>query len=283
MKKHYFDSKQVEEWILEWQEIMKPYDAKRKKAFQEFVKTLPKDDSNFQKRKKFQAQYSHSFTPEDESRLNYLGNIISKQLAKIVHGIIWTHRYTRFEPYDDLFSHAMEASWSSVARYNPNIEVKNSDRQCFNYFSLVAKRSLLYYTLRKKDSRNTLSLNYFQGDDEYKNNMMEPEVSDSEFTKSPTYAVEMINTKLRSHFEKNYSGKYLEAFDFYIDYLKRVKYYNKRDFGREFDKHSFGYSLRSGHYYHFTNSKNYRRKFQKLLNTQLNRIKDQLYAHSSDD
>ena len=71
-----------------------------------------------------------------------------KEIKKIVNAIIMVYSYYRFEDFDDLMQHGMTACHSNFMKFTP------SKGTSFNYFSIIAKISLLNYTDRKKKHRN---------------------------------------------------------------------------------------------------------------------------------
>jgi len=66
---------------------------------------------------------------------------------EIVDRIISIYGFHYFEDADDLKQHAVLACFTNYLKFTPN---KGS---AFNYFSLIAKRSLQNYTLRRKKHR----------------------------------------------------------------------------------------------------------------------------------
>lgn len=73
---------------------------------------------------------------------------ILKAVKKIVNAIIMVYRYYIFEDYDDLMQHGLNACYTNFMKFTPE---KGTS---FNYFSIIAKISLLNYTDRKKKHRN---------------------------------------------------------------------------------------------------------------------------------
>jgi len=71
-----------------------------------------------------------------------------KEIKKIVNAIIIVYRYYIFEDYDDLMQHGIHACYTNFMKFNPE------KGTTFNYFSIIAKISLLNYTDRKKKHRN---------------------------------------------------------------------------------------------------------------------------------
>lgn len=73
---------------------------------------------------------------------------ITKEVMKIVNAIIVVYRYYIFEDTDDLMQHGMKACYENFVKFDP---VKGT---AFNFFSIIAKISLLNYTDRRQKHRN---------------------------------------------------------------------------------------------------------------------------------
>lgn len=110
---NYFDEEVVRPWLLEYQ-------------------SLPKDSP-------------------DSARLR--GKLMC-EIGKIVKAIIHTHHFTMYEPYDDLYQEAIVACLKALDKFDPNyITDKGVHSSVFNYFSLTAKKTLIFYTLRQAKHR----------------------------------------------------------------------------------------------------------------------------------
>jgi hypothetical protein len=72
---------------------------------------------------------------------------ITKAVMEIINRIISIYRYHAFEERDDLKQQAFLACYGNFHKFDV------SKGSCFNYFSIIAKISLLNYTLRKKKHR----------------------------------------------------------------------------------------------------------------------------------
>lgn len=105
----YFDSKEVESWLLEYRLI--EGDCYRKKELEEKI----------------------------WDKVNLL-----------IQGIIFTHRFQRFMPYEDCFAVAQENILRAFNKYDPDYDkgVGREDTKLFNYLSIVAKQSI-YFATRK--------------------------------------------------------------------------------------------------------------------------------------
>jgi DNA-directed RNA polymerase specialized sigma subunit len=101
--------------------------------------------------------------PEEERKENdralFLREKTMVEVGKIVNGIIFKHKFTIWEPYDDLYQEAMEACTKALEKFDPTyVTSKGETATTFNYFSLTAKRCLKFYTMRNKKNRTTMQL-----------------------------------------------------------------------------------------------------------------------------
>lgn len=154
------------------------------------------------------------------------------EVGKVVNGIIFKHKFTIWEPYDDLYQEAMEACTKALEKFNPFFITSKGERATtFNYFSLTAKRCLKFYTMRNQKNRN----NY--GIDDYANTLS--------YTKELTeHSTEMVSSEFIKHLKEIFiqSGhkKFIPIIDILQEYLEKIGTFNKRDFFR-FAK-SYGWS-----------------------------------------
>jgi len=89
-------------------------------------------------------------------------------LNQLIRTIIFLYRYDRFETVDDLISEGFEVIIRSMKVFDPNfVNSKGKKTTTFNYFSLVVKKALFYYTKSRQNHRNnpwieetTLPLDY---------------------------------------------------------------------------------------------------------------------------
>lgn len=146
------------------------------------------------------------------------------EISKIVNGIIFTHHFTIWEDYNDLFQEAMEAVIKALEKFNPNFITSNGTKAtAFNYFSLTAKRCLKFYTIRNKKFRNNLDIADYQKD----------LVSDSDINNDSYELIhkDFIN-QLKVIFENSKYKKLMPLIDIMEVYLKKMGIFNKRDFFR---------------------------------------------------
>lgn len=144
-----------------------------------------------------------------------LENDITKEILKVVKAIIQVYRYWIFEPYDDLVQHAMHACYTNYLKFD------RSKGSAFDYFSIIAKRSLLNYTDRRKKHRNHSDV------DEQLDLCAEPY---KDFDK----VLEELEHNLITIIDENYIGKkrekYIKIASIVIDYLgKTKKFVSKSD------------------------------------------------------
>ncbi len=149
---------------------------------------------------------------------------VLKEVGKIVNGIIFTQKFTIWEPYDDLYQEAMEACTKALEKFNPNfITSKGEKATSFNYFSLTAKRCLKFYTIRNKDNRG----HYQIEDYSY---LLPHDFDITETSKS--IISESFVKQLKEIFVNKGYKKYIPLIDILHDYLETIGDFNKRDYFR---------------------------------------------------
>ena len=103
----------------------------------------------------------------EEWRLSPEGQKVANDMmiafTKIIQGIIFTHKFTRFASYDDCLSIAYEAVWKALPKYDPEyINFKGNRATVFNFISLVSKKVLIYSTMRMSKLRERDSNQQFE-------------------------------------------------------------------------------------------------------------------------
>jgi hypothetical protein len=79
---------------------------------------------------------------------------ISPQIMQLCHAIVFTHKFQRFDSVEDLSLNAYEQILKSIPRFKFDYVTKKGEiASLFNYFSLTAKRAMLYQTLHQKNNR----------------------------------------------------------------------------------------------------------------------------------
>ena len=131
-----------------------------------------------------------------------------KEVEKIINAIIMVYRYWIFEDYDDLKQHALQACFTNFMKFSPE------KGTAFNYYSIIAKISLLNYTDRKKKHRNHHNI------DDFISLEHKEEVNYSLF-------FDNLEDTLFAIIDENYVGKKREEFvkiaSVLIDYLRKTK------------------------------------------------------------
>jgi hypothetical protein len=143
-------------------------------------------------------------------------------VGKIVCGIIFKHKFTVWEPYDDLYQEAMEACTKALEKFNPNFITKAGIKAtAFNYFSLTAKRCLKFYTTRNQKHRNNTGIEDYDG------------VLTASVSIDQMIFIEEFIKQVREIFSGVKNGDKFNTFIEILEgYLTKVGGFNKRDFFR---------------------------------------------------
>lgn len=80
----------------------------------------------------------------------------------IVKAIIFTHRFQVYEPFEDCEMIGLEACTKALEKFNPNYVIPSTGKKVllFNYFSLVAKNSMKWYTMQQQKHRLHYNMDY---------------------------------------------------------------------------------------------------------------------------
>jgi len=140
---------------------------------------------------------------------------ITKEVMKIVNAIIVVYRYYIFEDTDDLMQHGMKACYENFVKFDPQ------KGTAFNFFSIIAKISLLNYTDRRQKHRN-------HQDIQEQIDLVSPQSINYEM-----FFDELEDT-LFEVVDENYVGskrkKYIKIASVILDYLKKTqKFVSKSD------------------------------------------------------
>lgn len=212
MSNHYFNNDEVQVWMAEYIKLYKPYEECIKRA----KLSARKEGKIFN-----EAEFFENEVPDETSfRMNLLKEKIFKEVIKIINGIIFTHKFTIWETYDDLFQEASEACIKALPKFDANfITSKGVKATAFNYFSLTAKRCLKFYTIRNKDHRNHQQIEDHEHLLKYDNEFTEDIISEN------------LIKEMKNILKKNHK-KFLPLLDILSEYLIKFQTYNKRDFFR---------------------------------------------------
>lgn len=182
-------------------------------------KKNPKQKDNYFDNKLIEEKIAEYKIENNFKKRKDLEVFIMLSIKEIIKRIITFYNFTRFEEKEDLEQHAMEACFKSIKNFNP-LHPKYSS--AFNWFSLVSKRSLLNYTLRKRKHRGHLDIDDFFTL-EYKNNELSKNFLEIE-----------LQNKLINLIETNFLGQqktnYINLTYIIIGYLMKTKKFKKTDF-----------------------------------------------------
>lgn len=133
---------------------------------------------------------------------------IVKEVMKIVNAIIVVYRYYIFEDSDDLMQHGMKACYENFMKFNPE------KGTAFNFFSIIAKISLLNYTDRRQKHRN-------HQDIQEQISLESPQIVNYEML------FDELEDTLFGIVDENYIGnkrkKYVKIASLILDYLRKTK------------------------------------------------------------
>ena len=242
---NYFNNDEVQGWIEDYLDYLKEVEEQRN----EIKLTAEELGKDF-----CEQQFLLTIDQEKRFQMDILREKIFKEIGKIINGIIFTHRFTAWENYDDLYQEATVACLKALPKFNPNFITSAGKRTTsFNYFSLTAKRCLKYYTMKNKSHRD----NYDISDYAYQM------VSDGESNVSQSFIHDEIIVNIIRVFDTPKFKKFIPLVKILQEYLEKIGEYNKRDFFR-FAK-SYGWSP------------NLIRKFLKIMAEH----KDEIYENAS--
>jgi hypothetical protein len=161
---------------------------------------------------------------------------ITKPILAIINGIIFTHKFTIWEPFDDLQQTAFEAVMTALQRYNPNYSefVGKQKDLLFNYVSLTAYRCLKFYTTRNKKHRITDSIDGLEEREYNQDNTTSLTIDMFEkYVRSKEKLLLKFNRKV-------YSKHYLckgGLLDIYFSCLRKYGFYNNKIYYAEVSKY----------------------------------------------
>jgi hypothetical protein len=219
---NYFNNEIVQGWIEDYLDFYKKVEIQRKDA----ILVAKSKGISF-----CEDKFIQTLDWEERWQMDILREKIFKEIGKIINGIIFTHRFTVWENYDDLYQEAAEACLKALPKFDPNFITSSGQRAtAFNYFSLTAKRCLKFYTIKNKKHRDNYDI------DDYSHTMTygdENHISES-------FLHDEIIQNIKRVFEANKYKKFIPLVEILQEYLEKIGEYNKRDFFR-FAK-SYGWS-----------------------------------------
>jgi len=147
-KNYYFIEQQISPKILEWQKFYR-----QQQEYDDLLKEVD-EESNPEL-----AQTLDKSLRESINAAAPLLEEIMDSVYKVIKGVIFRAQLHKREKYNTCFQIATEACIKSLPRFNPE------EGTAFNYLSLTAKKSIIYYLI-KKAKKKSLSLDYEYLDDE---------------------------------------------------------------------------------------------------------------------
>ncbi len=219
---NYFNNDVVESWIQDYLDYYKRIDTKRKDA------KLTAEDKGVEF---CEEGFIKTIDWQEKWQMEVLKEKIFKEIGKIINGIIFTHRFTAWENYDDLYQEASEACLKALPKFDPNFITSSGQKAtAFNYFSLTAKRCLKFYTIKNKKHRDNYDISDYAHEMTY---------GDGNHV-SQNFIHNEIIINMKRVFEINKYKKFIPLVEILQEYLEKIGEYNKRDFFR-FAK-SYGWS-----------------------------------------
>jgi hypothetical protein len=135
-------------------------------------------------------------------------NQITTEVMKIVNAVINKWHYYIFEDYDDLLQHGMMNCYKNYVKFTPG---KGS---AFNFFTKIARISLLNYTTRKKKHRQSTDIN-------------EHHYLEASLQQNKEFFFDNLEDILFKLIDENYVGnirtKYIRIASLMLDYLRKTK------------------------------------------------------------
>jgi len=152
-KNYYFIEHEVAPKILEWQKLYE-----KQKEIEDYLEKAIHPDLDSED--EFFIELSDQQIEELKKQLNAVIieakptlDYIMTETYKIIKGVIFRAEFQKKERFDTCFQIAVEACIKALPRFNPEYGT------AFNYLSLTAKRSIIYYLIKKAKKRH-LSLDY---------------------------------------------------------------------------------------------------------------------------
>jgi hypothetical protein len=147
---YYFIENKVAPLILEWQKVYR-----KQKEIENFISGKNEEIILTEKQiESLNIQLKGAITeakPILESIMN--------ETYKVIKGVIFRAEFQKKEKFNVCFQIAVEACIKALPRFNPEFGT------AFNYLSLTAKRSIIYYLIKRAKKKH-LSLDYEYVDDD---------------------------------------------------------------------------------------------------------------------
>jgi len=156
-KNYYFIEQEVAPKILEWQKFYE-----KQKEIESFVDKATNLDIPEDEKLELSEDQIESLRQDRLDgilRAKPMLNYIMEETYKIIKGVIFRAEFHKREKFDTCFQIATEACIKALPRFNPEFGT------AFNYLSLTAKRSIIYYLIKKQKKKH-LSLDYEYMDDD---------------------------------------------------------------------------------------------------------------------
>lgn len=135
--------------IEEWQQL-----HERQKEIEDYL--TPNEENGLSEKQKEQLEGELNKVKLQAAPML---DTIMTETTKVIKGVIFRAGYHKRERYDVCMQVATEACIKALPRFNPEYGT------AFNYLSLTAKRSVIYYLIKKQKKKH-LSLDYEYMDDE---------------------------------------------------------------------------------------------------------------------
>ncbi len=155
-KNYYFIESQISPLILDWQKFYR-----KQKDVEEYIKNEKSTDPEVGYYELTIKQRGDlQFELQESIRLaKPLLETIMTETYKIIKGVIFRAEFHKREKYNICFQIAVEACIKALPRFDP------AQGTAFNYLSLTAKKSIIYYLIKRAKKKH-LSLDYEYLDDD---------------------------------------------------------------------------------------------------------------------
>lgn len=153
-KNYYFIEHEVAPRILEWQKFYE-----QQKEIENYIESSNNDEESeiiLSEKQIEDLKKQHKVAVEDAKPLL---EYVMTETYKVIKGVIFRAEFHKKEKFDTCFQIAVEACIKALPRFNPEFGT------AFNYLSLTAKRSIIYYLIKKAKKKH-LSLDFEYMDDE---------------------------------------------------------------------------------------------------------------------